>query len=108
MRGGITNSVEVLGRGELHKRRYMPKKEISIDDLIGSKDTKIVKPKNKNKETKMSKTIKVSTLIISVAVILSIIISFIAGMIVSQKLNNDFEEQVNQKAQSIIDLKASK
>lgn len=56
----------------------------------------------------MSKTIKVSTLIISVAVILSIIISFIAGMIVSQKLNNDFEEQVNQKAQSIIDLKASK
>ena len=40
MRGGITNSVEVLGRGELTKRRYMPKKEISIDDLVGSKDTK--------------------------------------------------------------------
>lgn len=86
----------------------MPKKEISIDDLTGSKDTKIVKPKNKNKETKMSKTIKVSTLIISIAVVISIILSFIAGMQVSNHLNNNFEEQVNQKAQSIIDLKASK
>ena len=86
----------------------MPKKEISIDDLIGSKDTKIVKPKNKNKETKMSKTIKVSTLIISIAVVISIILSFVAGMIMSNHLNNNFEEQVNQKAQSIIDLKASK
>lgn len=86
----------------------MPKKEISIDDLVGSKDTKIVKPKNKNKETKMSKTIKVSTLIISIAVVISIILSFIAGMIMSNHLNNNFEEQVNQKAQSIIDLKANK
>ena len=86
----------------------MPKKEISIDDLIGSKDTKIVKPKNKNKETKMSKTIKVSTLIISIAVVISIILSFIAGIAVSNHLNNNFEEQVNQKAQSIIDLKAGK
>ena len=86
----------------------MPKKEISIDDLTGSKDTKIVKPKNKNKETKMSKTIKVSTLIISIAVVISIILSFIAGMQVSNHLNNNFEEQVNQKAQSIIDLKVSK
>ena len=86
----------------------MPKKEISIDDLTGSKDTKIVKPKNKNKETKMSKTIKVSTLIISIAVVISIILSFVAGMIMSNHLNNNFEEQVNQKAQSIIDLKASK
>ena len=88
----------------------MPKKEISIDDLIGSKDTKIVKPKNKNKEEvmKTSKTIKVSTLIISIAVVISIILSFIAGMQVSNHLNNNFEEQVNQKAQSIIDLKASK
>ena len=86
----------------------MPKKEISIDDLIGSKDTKIVKPKNKNKETKMSKTIKVSTLIISIAVVISIILSFIAGIAVSNHLNNNFEEQVNQKAQSIIDLKVSK
>ena len=86
----------------------MPKKEISIDDLIGSKDTKLVAPKNKNKETKMSKTIKVSTLIISIAVVISIILSFIAGMQVSNHLNNNFEEQVNQKAQSIIDLKASK
>ena len=86
----------------------MPKKEISIDDLIGSKDTKIVAPKNKNKETKMSKTIKVSTLIISIAVVISIILSFVAGMIMSNHLNNNFEEQVNQKAKSIIDLKASK
>ena len=86
----------------------MPKKEISIDDLTGSKDIKMVKPKNKNKETKMSKTIKVSTLIISIAVVISIILSFIAGMQVSNHLNNNFEEQVNQKAQSIIDLKASK
>ena len=86
----------------------MPKKEISIDDLVGSKDTKLKKPKNKNKETKMSKTIKVSTLIISIAVVISIILSFIAGMQVSNHLNNNFEEQVNQKAQSIIDLKASK
>lgn len=86
----------------------MPKKEISIDDLVGSKDTKIVKPKNKNKETKMSKTIKVSTLIISIAVVISIILSFVAGMIMSNHLNNNFEEQVNQKAQSIIDLKANK
>ena len=86
----------------------MPKKEISIDDLVGSKDTKLVAPKNKNKETKMSKTIKVSTLIISIAVIISIVLSFIAGITVSNHLNNNFEEQVNQKAQSIIDLKASK
>lgn len=86
----------------------MPKKEISIDDLIGSKDTKIVKPKNKNKETKMSKTIKVSTLIISIAVVISIILSFVAGMQVSNHLNDNFEEQVNKKAQSIIDLKARK
>lgn len=86
----------------------MPKKEISIDDLIGSKDTKIVAPKYKNKETKMSKTIKVSTLIISIAVVISIILSFVAGMQVSNHLNNNFEERVNQKAQSIIDLKASK
>ena len=88
----------------------MPNKEISIDDLVGSKDTKIVKPKNKNKEEvmKTSKTIKVSTLIISIAVVISIILSFVAGMIMSNHLNNNFEEQVNQKAQSIIDLKASK
>lgn len=86
----------------------MSKKEISIDDLVGSKDTKIVKPKNKNKETKMSKTIKVSTLIISIAVVISIILSFVAGMQVSNHLNNNFEEQVNKKAQSIIDLKARK
>ena len=84
----------------------MPKKEISIDDLVGSKDTKLQKPKNKKEDAmKAPKTIKISTLIISVAVILSIIISFIAGMAVSQKLNNDFEEQVNAKAKSIVDLK---
>ena len=84
----------------------MPKKEISIDDLVGSKDTKLVAPKNKKEDAMNApKTIKVSTLIISIAVILSIIISFIAGMAVSQKLNNDFEEQVNAKAKSILDLK---
>lgn len=86
----------------------MPKKEISIDDLIGSKDTKIVKPKNKNKETKMSKTIKVSTLIISIAVVISIILSFVAGIITANKFNGNFERQVEAKAKNIIDLKASK
>lgn len=86
----------------------MPSKEISIDDLIGSKDTKIVKPKNKNKETKMSKTIKVSTLIISIAVVISIILSFVAGIVVANKFNGNFERQVEAKAKSIIDLKASK
>ena len=84
----------------------MPKKEISIDDLIGSKDTKIVKPKNKKEDAmKAPKTIKISTLIISIAVVISIILSFVAGMQVSNHLNDNFEEQVNQKAQSIIDLK---
>ena len=84
----------------------MPKKEISIDDLVGSKDTKLKKQKNKKEDAmKAPKTIKISTLIISIAVILSIIISFIAGMTVSQKLNNDFEEQDNAKAKSIVDLK---
>ena len=88
----------------------MPKKEISIDDLVGSKDTKIVKPKNKNKEEvmKTSKTIKVSTLIISIAVVISIILSFIAGIITANKFNGNFERQVEAKAKSIIDLKAGK
>ena len=72
-------------------------KEISLDDIIGSEDTKLIKPKQQ-KEVAMTKSTK-KTAILSVVSTLAVIAAvagiFIAGMNYERSKTEDVNAKIN-------------
>ena len=84
-------------------------KEISLDDIIGSEDTKLIKPKQQ-KEVAMTVSTK-KTAIVSVVSTLAVIAAiagiFIAGMNYERTKTEDVNAKVNAAVMSVQE-KASK
>lgn len=86
-------------------------KEISIDELVGSKDTKLVKPKqiNKTKESEMTKFYQTTKFAIIATVVATSLVIFggykLHEYVYNKGYNAAKTEQANIKAQVSAQLK---
>ena len=81
-------------------------KEISLDDIIGSEDTKLIKPKQPKQQKEVAMTVSTKkTAIVSIVSTLAVIAAiagiFIAGMNYERTKTEDVSAKVNAAVMSV-------